>query len=119
MNITTRVSIYSLLLGSASAMGRSEESAGVRSGVFLVPVAVRQPHSQNLGEAEEESDASSDPEDLLCVQLDLICTRLARMVRETRSCTGAVVVHVSETTAVQSLLHVSLCALRVVPTNFQ
>lgn len=121
LTITTSVSIYSLLgVGrDGDDGGGSEESTGVCSRVLLVPVAVRQPHSQHLGEAEEQPDASSDPQDLSCVQLDLIRTWLARVVRETGSCTGGVVVHVSEATAVQALLHVPLSALGVVPAHLQ
>lgn len=97
----------------------SEESTGIGPRVLLVPVAVRQPHSQDLREAKEESDASSDSKDLSCVDLDFICTRLTGVVGETHSVAGVVVVHLPKAAAVQTLLHVPLGALRVVPAHLQ
>lgn len=103
----------------AQAGGVSQKSTGVRSGVLLVPVVIREPHPQNLSEAEKQADPSYKAESLSSMFLDLVCTGQTGMVREASSVTGDIGVHVFETAAVEALLHIPLSALRVIPAHLQ
>lgn len=101
------------------AGGVSQESTGIRPGVLLVPVAIREPYAQNLSEAEKESNPSHEAENISCMLLNLICTGFTGVVGETGSITGGIAVHLLEATAVETLLHVPLGTLRVIPTDLQ
>lgn len=90
----------------------SEKSSWRFSGVFLVPVSMSEPHTQDLCEAEEESHSSDEPQDVSGVLGDFVGTGLTGLggLGQTASDAGGVV-DVSEPAAVQRSLHVLLRGL--------
>lgn len=103
----------------SGALAVSQESTRVGSWVLLVPVAICEPHSQDLSEAEKKANSSYKSENISSMFLNLVCTRRTEAVGETSSITHAVRVDMFEATAVEALLHISLGALRVVPAHLQ
>lgn len=85
----------------------SKESARVGARVFLVPVSVCQPNTQDLCKTEEEANATNKSQNLSSILSDYGGTRGALLVTfSTASRAGVVWVIISEATAVQIPLDV-------------
>lgn len=98
----------------------SKESARVGARVFLVPVSVCQPHTQDLCKTEEEADATNKPQNLASILSNYGGTWGAFLVTfSTASWTGVIWVIISEATAVQIPLDVISSTCCIVPSNLQ
>lgn len=98
----------------------SKECTRVSTRIFLVPVSVGQPNTQNLRETEEQADAPDKPQNLSGVSPDDRSARRAGVAAlHTASQTGLICVKTPEPTAVQIPLDVITGTCCIVPTNFQ
>lgn len=98
----------------------SKESARVGSRVFLVPVSVGQPDTQDLCKTEEEANATNKSQNISSILSDDGGTWGAlHATLNTASRTGVIWVITSEATAVQIPLDVISSTCCIVPSDFQ
>lgn len=106
--------------GRTFLVSYSKESARVGSRVFLIPVSVGQPNTQDLCKTEEKANATNESQNLSSICFDYGRTWQAFMsVFITDSQTGVIWVITSEATAVQVPLEVISGTCCIVPTNLQ
>lgn len=97
----------------------SKEGTRVCPRVFLVPVSVGQPNSQDLCKTKEETDSTHKPQHLTSIFFyDGSAGRTVAAVK-TAGKAGFIGVKVPEPTAVQTSLNVILGTGRVVPSHLQ
>lgn len=98
----------------------SKESTRVGARVFLVPVSVGQPNTQDLCKTEEETNATNKPQNLSSILSDYGGARGALLgTFSTASWTGVIWVIAPEATAVQIPLDVISSTCSIVPSDFQ
>lgn len=97
----------------------SKESARVGARVFLVPVSIGQPNTQDLCKTEEEANATNKPQNLSSILSDYRGAGGALLgAFRTASWTGVIWVIAPEATAVQIPLDVISSTCCIVPSDF-
>lgn len=79
----------------------SKECTGIRTGIFLVPVSVGQPNTQDLCKTEKQANATNKSQNLSSIfSYDRSTWRARVATFKTASQTGVIWVKISEPTAV-------------------